>query len=692
DMHEFFVSARGNDGWSGRLPKAINGTAGPFATLVRARNAIREMRGTTGLPEGGITVTVLPGDYILKDSFSLTEEDSGTPESPIIYRAAAGGAVRLVGGRVVRGFTGATYPATARRLAPSARGNVLQVKLLDIGILDMGRLHSRGFGRQACPAHLELFFDGKPMTVARWPNDDFVKIAGFPKDAAAKDDFGGDQGKLGGGFFYEGDRPRRWKSTENVWVHGYWSYDWANTYEAVDSIDLDSRLLKTKPPFGQYGFRTGQRFCFLNVLEELDQPGEYYVDAKEGVLYFWPPQPLDGHEVLASVLETPAVEMRNASFISLQGFTVQATRGTGIKVSGGANCSIGRCTLTGIGMHGIEIAGGTGHTVSGCEISETGDSGIEVTGGNRKTLTPSGHVVHNNHVHHFARWSRCYRPAVHAMGVGTKITHNLIHDAPHSGIIYWGNEFLIEFNEIHHVTLETGDCGAIYTGRDYTARGNIIRHNYIHDTGGFGMGSMAVYLDDCVSGQTVVGNLFVRVTRAVMIGGGRDIRVENNVFVDCKPAIWFDGRGLDKSPVWHNMVYNTMKQRLDDVNYHQPPYSERYPELLQLDAYYAKDDGIPPENNVVARNICFGGTWIEATWHKVEHYLKLEQNIVSIDAKNLDAASRQSQHRARVNQAGVDPRFLDPSHDNYALRPESPAWKIGFQPIPVEKIGLVKGE
>ncbi|HUW30655.1 MAG TPA: hypothetical protein VM223_03515, partial [Planctomycetota bacterium] len=207
-MLEFFVSARGNDRMSGRIPKAINGSTGPFATLARARDSIREIKRSSGLPAGGVTITVLSGDYILKESFCLTDEDSGAPESPIIYRAAAGGVVRLLGGQVVRGFTGATHPFIARRLAPGARGNVLQLKLADIGISDLGRLRSRGFGRPAVPAHLELFFDGKPMTVARWPSGEFVKIAGFPKDAAAKDDFGGDQGKLEGGFFYEGDRPR----------------------------------------------------------------------------------------------------------------------------------------------------------------------------------------------------------------------------------------------------------------------------------------------------------------------------------------------------------------------------------------------------------------------------------------------------------------------------------------------------
>jgi hypothetical protein len=249
------------------------------------------------------------------------------------------------------------------------------------------------------------------------------------------------------------------------------------------------------------------------------------------------------------------------------------------------------------------------------------------------------------------------------------VAHNLIHDAPHTGILYLANDSVIEFNEIHHVTLETGDCGAIYTGRDFAARGNIIRHNYIHDTGGYGMGSMAVYLDDCVSGQTIYGNLFVRTTRAAFIGGGRDVLVENNVFVDCEPAVEVDGRGLDKSPVWHGMIYKTMKERLEEVNYRQPPYSERYPELLQLDRYYARDDGVPPENNVIVRNICVGGRWLNVRWHAEEKHILVRDNLV-----------------------GVDPRFVDPAAGDYQLRKDSPAWSIGFKPLPLERIGLLPKE
>ena len=130
------------------------------------------------------------------------------------------------------------------------------------------------------PAALELFFKDQPMTLAQWPNAGFEKIAGTPD--AARDEHGGTLGKLAAGFNYEGDRPQRWADTNDIWIHGYWAYDWANSYEHVASIDTQKRLIKTDPPHGNYGFRTGQRFYFLNILEELDEPGEWYLDRKTG--------------------------------------------------------------------------------------------------------------------------------------------------------------------------------------------------------------------------------------------------------------------------------------------------------------------------------------------------------------------------------------------------------------------------
>jgi hypothetical protein len=248
-------------------------------------------------------------------------------------------------------------------------------------------------------------------------------------------------------------------------------------------------------------------------------------------------------------------------------------------------------------------------------------------------------------------------------GVGIRASNNLIHDHPHCAILFSGNEHLIELNEIHHVCLETGDVGAIYTGRDYTFRGNVIRYNFIHHTGGVGMGSMGIYMDDCVSGTEIYGNVLWKLHRAVFLGGGRDFKVENNIFVDCDPAIELDARGLSKTPVWHDMVYKTMRQRLEEMNWTRPPYSTRYPDLADLQKYYSINEGVPPGNIRVARNICVGSTFLKTTWGATMEMIEVWDNLTD-----------------------VDPLFLDPSTGDFRLKDSSLAFKLGFKPIPFRRI------
>jgi hypothetical protein len=255
------------------------------------------------------------------------------------------------------------------------------------------------------------------------------------------------------------------------------------------------------------------------VLAELDSPGEWYLDRQRGLLYFWPPE--DGLEsAVLSVLPT-LLSLNNASWVTVRGLVLENTRATAVTIAGGEGVRVGGCLIRNVGGGGVAVNGGANHGVLGCDITQTGESGVSLSGGDRATLTPAEHFAENNHIHHYARLQRTYRPAVGLNGVGNRVSHNLIHDAPHNAIQLGGNEHVIEFNEIHRVCQETGDVGAYYMGRDWTMRGNLIRHNYFHEISGPGLhGAMAVYLDDAASGTTVFGNVFYRASRAAFIGGG----------------------------------------------------------------------------------------------------------------------------------------------------------------------------
>ncbi len=252
-------------------------------------------------------------------------------------------------------------------------------------------------------------------------------------------------------------------------------------------------------------------------------------------------------------------------------------------------------------------------------------------------------------------------------GVGNRVRHNLIHDAPHNAVQLGGNEHLVEYNHFHHVCLETDDVGAFYMGRDWTARGNQIRYNYFHHLGheGKGVGVMAIYLDDWASGATIFGNLCVQAGRAILIGGGRDNRVENNVFVNCEPAVHVDSRGLGWAKNYFNGETTTLTDRLEAMNYRQPPFSDRYPKLLTL----YEDEPAIAKGNLILRNISVGGRWLDLLNGLTDEVVTLQNNLVD-----------------------VDPHFVDSKHGKYALHSDSPAWQLGFKPLPIDKMGLYQDE
>jgi Right handed beta helix region len=664
---DIFVAPNGNDANPGTQAK-------PFTSLERAKAEVRRLRSQGGISKSGLNVWIRGGVYLRTNSLELTADDSGTNGSTIRWRAYGTEHPRLIGGVPLTGFKAVSNPDILARLDPAARSNVVELDLKLRGIDRFEGMQSRGFGRPTLPAHEELFFGGQPMRLARWPNEgESEKIAGFPTASGQGDEHGGAIGSLPGGFFYAGERPRRWKDTSDIWVHGYWAWDWANSYERVAELKMDQHFISTAPPHGLYGFRKGQRFHFLNILEELDQPSEWFLDRKTGILYFWKPPGTGSEETVLSVLSGPLIRITGGTNLIIQGLTLEESRGNGIEIVDGASTLVSDCLLRNLGDWGVTISGGTNHGVQGCDIFNTGDGGVSVTGGDRSTLTPGGHYVENCHFAGQGRWTKCYVPAVSLTGVGLRASHNLIHDHPHCAILFWGNDHRIEYNEIHHIALETGDVGAIYTGRDYTFRGNKIRYNYIHETGGVGMGSMGVYMDDCVSGTEVTGNVFYKVHWAMFIGGGRDHRVENNLFVDCDPAVRVDGRGLDASPVWREMVDRTMRQSLAAVPLEL--YRQRYPELKSLDTWYGAPgqpalagkafQGVPPEGNVISRNVCVG-KWLEAGWQAKPESLDVRDNLVVTDLRQVGSSA-----------------------EGFKISKDSPAWKLGFKPIPFDEIGLI---
>jgi len=635
---EFFVSPQGNDAHAGTMVQ-------PFRTLEAARDTVRRSDHSRK-----VVVWLRAGVYERENPFELTDEDSGTQGNPVVYRAWPGEEVRMVGGVEIKDWKFVKDEAILARLVPEASGNVLQVDLKDADISDYGQVKNGG---------IELFFDDQPMTLSRWPNNGLVTIMDLVEPNTVN--IWGIMGSQTGKFIYEGDRPNRWFDENDIWVHGYWFWEWADERQKVESIDTENRIVTIVPPYHNYGYRIGQWFYWFNILAELDTPGEWFLDRESDLLYFWPPKPIESNRAIVSASNGLLV-LDGVSHVFIEGVIIETCRGTAITMKDCEHVKIAGCVLRNLGSKAIYVDGGHNSGVVSCHIYQTGDGGIELRGGDRPSLTPGGHYADNNHIHHCSRWNRTYTPGIAVDGVGNSVTHNLINDAPYIAVQFCGNDHTIAFNEIHNVCLGSNNVGAIYAGRDWTMRGTTIEYNYLHDITGFqGNGCRGVHLDDMFSGTLIYGNIFYRVANAAFIGGGRDCIVENNIFVECQPSLHIDARGMD----WASgAVEGIMMDHLNAMPYTSELWRQRYPDLVTI----LEDEPAAPKGNIVSRNISWKGRWDDVA-NLARPYITFSNNWVD-----------------------QDPLFEKSPPESFDLQDESPVFQLGFQQIQFEEIGLYEDE
>lgn len=573
DGVELFVSPKGADTNPGTKGK-------PFASLERARDEIRVRK----TPESSkpITVFVRGGDYPVTQTFKLGAQDSGGAQSPVYYAAYESETPRFTGGVRVRHFTRVTDPGVLARLPEEARGKVWQADLKAQGINNYGMFAPTGaYSSRPTEKMLELFFDGKALDLARWPNSGFVMTGKVLGPEAV-----GETPPASAAFVYDGDRPARWKGESDPWVYGYWFHDWADSYEKIASIDTALRQIVLDPPLHRFGFASGRRYYALNLLSEIDRPGEWYLDRSHGLLYVWPPSDPNTATVEISMFAAPLVELGGVSNVTFQGFTWETGRDGGVRIQGGKHCLLAGCTVRNFAGDGVVVEGGTEHGLLDCDICGMGCGGVIVRGGDRKTLTPANHFVENCHIHHVSRINHTYTPAVLAEGVGVRVRHNLMHDIGSSALRIEGNDQLVELNEIRDVVRESDDQGGLDTFGNPTFRGNVYRYNFFHHIGSGRRecGQAGIRLDDAISGTLIYGNVFWRCADGnfggVQIHGGKDNIVDNNLFVDCKQAVSFSPWGRER---WDQFLDKGLAATaLKEVDVTRPPYSTRYPELSAL--------------------------------------------------------------------------------------------------------------
>jgi len=664
---DFFVATDGDDRAAGTRER-------PFATLEGARDAIRGFRQSGGL-KAPVTVWVRGGLYYRTKTFELTREDSGARTAPVVYRSYPHESVHLVGGRPIDAswFRPVDDPAILDRLEKSVRGRVLCIDLRAHSISDFGDLSGMAGG-------MKFFLGDRRLPLARWPNEGWAlgrrgRVIGKDNDGVPQVQDGGRQSRIMA-FRFEGKWPNRWNDLDAVWLCNFFWEEYCFHAWKIKGVDWDRQEITFDHDLIDR-LQEWLRFCVVNAIEEIDTPGEWFLDRKRGILYLFPPEGFGSQPLLASILQDTLISLNDVSFVTIRGLTMEATRGVVVSVAGGSDNLIAGCTIRNAAQGAI-LAGGSNNGIVGCDVYNLEAAGVRVSGGDRKTLTPAGLHVLNTHIHHYGQCIKEWQPGVKVSGVGNRVAHCKIHHAPAYAISFEGNDHLFEFNEMHDVDLEMSDVGVIGTGTDWTFRGNVIRHNFIHHIPERPYpGVVAIYMDNCACSADIIGNVLYKVTDGVLIGGGRDNLIENNIFVECGVPVKMDNRGLRWETRWgHFKPGGPMYKPLEEFKHDQPPWSTRYPKLARI----LNEHPQAPLGNTLQRNVSVRSGWRdpEAECRKTfkvhidTPYMTIKDNFVTDD----------------------DPGFVDMAALNFQLRNDSVIYKKvpGFKAIPFDRIGLCRDE
>lgn len=710
----FYVSSSGSD-------KSPGTKKLPFATLHRAQEAVRQSRGGTS----PVRVLVREGTYYLKSTVTFEREDSGSKEAPIIYAAYPGEHVTISGGRKLD----CTW-----------------------------RPHKNGIMMASVPSGMEftqLFINGKRQIRARYPNYDpsspgksgYVNAAG-PLPAGAVNLNGNPdddmtfstQAPRGIRFDPATFTKQKWANPQEAEIHIFQAAYWGNLQWKIKGIDFSTSSIW----FGDGGQQIGakwsrnpavlnerSRFFVENVFEELDAPGEWFLDKQKSALFYYPEL---GADLRSALVEVPVLEQAihfagtqhdPVEYVSLHGFRIAHTATTYLKAydvpslsdwavhrggsafaEGTRNCSIEACWFDAVGGNAVFVNNcNREFSVVGCKFTETGDSAIcfvgdlEKTNGTQRAF-PYECQATNNLIHDCGFYGKQIAGVYVSRAKRITVSHNLIYNMPRAAICIgdgtWGGH-VIEYNQTHDTVRETSDHGPFNAwGRDrgwalaqshgtYTADRSldvwealvdamepvIVRNNFFNEKSGWGLD-----LDDGATNYEIYNNISV---------GGVSMKLREGAYRKVYNNIWYLSKGAPCFHVGNNYNHDQYFCNITVMDPGSAEWPDGWPWWPQMFYSIIAPPAVGPWLEKIDNNCfyCAGGEF-----QAVVDQLRPEDGKRNAKRYNLEEWQKLGFDQHSVF---ADPLFVDPKNHNFRVRPESPALKVGFKNFDMGRWGLTDG-
>jgi hypothetical protein len=700
----FYVSGSGKDSNPGTK-------SAPFATLARAQQALRSGKQAFS---GPAVVEVGQGTYALERPLVFSPEDSGSEASPVIFAASPGERVTISGSRALN-----------CRWRPH-RGGIL---MCDLPAVKAGELR-----------FTQLFVNGKRQTRARFPNRDdskpgqsgYIRPTGRIPDGRSDPKPGENDdmtfsGVAPRGIYFEAATftTNRWARPEEAVIQIFQDWSWGNLQWRIKAIDYDNRAIW----FGEGGFQMGAKwfgdpamvgrgsgYYIENVFEELDAPGEWYLDVKAGILYYQPEAGVDmaGARVEAPLIQqlvrfvgTQEVPVRH---VAIEGFHLTQTastflepydipslsdwaihRGGTVFLEGSRDCAVRNCWFDAVGGNAVFINNyNRNATVTGCKFTEAGDSAVCLVGnlgtttGTRRDF-PYECTVSNNLVHDCGVFGKQIAGVYISRAKRITASHNTIYNLPRAGICIgdgtWGGH-VIEFNHIYDTVRETGDHGPFNAwGRErywsltqshssYSIPNSleagavktdamepvILRNNLFEDHSGWGLD-----LDDGASNYEIYNNISKGISIKLREGAYRTIY--NNIWVDSSVSPCFHvGNENNHDRYFRNI---TVMARGDVYSVIAPPVRGPWLEEIDNNCFFTKS----------------GNFTAQISQERGENGPKRGRRVDLEEWRKLGFDR---------NSVFGDPLFVNPAENDYRVRPESPALRLGFKNFEMGLWGITK--